>query len=166
MRLGLLAGERGETEDHTPQLVRNGEPCPGRPAQVKLPALRRITGRATIWGKPLQSIYKIVPADLWREAEASGVFHGSPADLADGFIHFSSAAQVEETAAKHFAGQRDLLLVRVDADALGSALKWECSRGGALFPHLYGALALNDVHSTEPLPLGEDGRHRFPSLAV
>ena len=114
----------------------------------------------------MPSIYKIVPADLWREAEASGVFHGSPVDLADGFIHFSTAAQVEETAAKHFAGQQNLLLVRVDADALGPALKWEPSRGGALFPHFYGALTLNSVHSTEPLPLGENGLHRFPPLAV
>jgi uncharacterized protein (DUF952 family) len=112
------------------------------------------------------SIYKIVPAELWREAEASGVFHGSPVDLADGFIHFSSAAQVEETAAKHFAGQQDLLLVRVDADTLGPALKWEPSRGGALFPHFYGALALESVRSTEPLPLGENGLHRFPRLTV
>jgi uncharacterized protein (DUF952 family) len=110
-------------------------------------------------------IYKIVPADLWREAEATGVFCGSPVDVADGFIHFSTAAQVEETAAKHFAGGRDLLLVRVDADALGPALKWEPSRGGALFPHLYGTLALENVHSWEPLPLAENGRHRFPSLA-
>jgi uncharacterized protein (DUF952 family) len=114
----------------------------------------------------MPSIYKIVPADLWRKAEASGVFHGSPVDLSDGFIHFSSAAQVEETAAKHFAGQQNLLLVRVDADALGPALKWEPSRGGALFPHFYGALALESVHSTEALPLGEDGLHRFPPLAV
>ena len=114
----------------------------------------------------MPSIYKIVPAGLWREAEASGVFHGSPVDLADGFIHFSSAAQVEETAAKHFAGQQDLLLVRVDADTLGPALKWEPSRGGALFPHFYGALALESVRSTEPLPLGENGLHRFPRLTV
>jgi uncharacterized protein (DUF952 family) len=113
----------------------------------------------------MPSIYKIVPAGLWREAEASGVFHGLPVDLADGFIHFSTAAQVEETAAKHFAGQRDLLLVCVDAETLGPALKWEPSRGGALFPHFYGALALNSVYSTEPLPVDHDGRHRFPPLA-
>jgi uncharacterized protein (DUF952 family) len=114
----------------------------------------------------MPSIYKIVPADLWREAEARGVFHGSAVDLADGFIHFSTAAQAEETAAKHFAGQQNLLLVRVDADTLGPALKWEPSRGGALFPHFYGALALNSVRSTEPLPLGENGLHRFPPLTL
>jgi uncharacterized protein (DUF952 family) len=109
-------------------------------------------------------IYKIVPDELWREAEATGVFRGAPADLADGFIHFSTAAQVEETAAKHFAGQDNLLLVRVEADALGTALKWEPSRGGALFPHLYAELVLANVHSVEPLPLDQLGRHRFAQL--
>ena len=76
-------------------------------------------------------VYKIAPAALWREAEAAGLFQGAPVDRADGFIHFSSGAQVAETAAKHFAGQADLLLVAVDAEALGPALKWEVSRGGA-----------------------------------
>jgi uncharacterized protein (DUF952 family) len=112
----------------------------------------------------MPSIYKIVPSALWREAEIAGVFRGAPVDLADGFIHFSTAEQVEETAAKHFAGQRDLLLVRVDTERLGDNLKWEASRGGALFPHLYAELSLRDVVGTEPLPLGEDGKHRFPPL--
>lgn len=112
----------------------------------------------------MPSIYKIVPAPLWREAEIAGVFRGAPVDLADGFIHFSAAAQVAETASKHFAGQRDLLLVRVDSERLGENLKWEVSRGGALFPHLYGELSLSDVAVTEPLPLGSDGLHRFPPL--
>lgn len=109
-------------------------------------------------------IYKICPAALWREAERDGVFAGAPVDTADGFIHFSTAAQVAETAAKHFAGARDLLLVRVDAAKLGERLKWEPSRGGALFPHLYGPLRLADVGKVEPLPLGADGRHEFPPL--
>ena len=88
----------------------------------------------------MPTLYKICAASLWREAERNGVFRGSGADLRDGFIHFSTAAQVTETAAKHFAGQDDLVLVRVDAARLGAALKWEPSRGGALFPHLYGDL--------------------------
>src|SRR5262245_28322855 len=110
------------------------------------------------------TIYKICPATLWREAERLGRFRGSAVDLRDGFIHFSTAAQVAETAAKHFAGQSDLLLVVVDGDALGPALKWEPSRGGALFPHLYGDLELTAVRKVEALPLGPDGHHVFSPL--
>ncbi len=84
---------------------------------------------------------------MWREAARDGVFRGAPIDLADGYIHFSTAAQVAETAARHFAGATDLVLVAVDAAALGDALRWEPSRGGALFPHLYGTLPLSAVHS-------------------
>jgi uncharacterized protein (DUF952 family) len=109
-------------------------------------------------------IYKIAPAALWRAAEKDGVFRGSAHDRRDGFIHFSTAEQAAETAAKHFAGQDDLLLIAVDAAALGDALKWEPSRGGALFPHLYGELALTAVRRITALPLGRDGRHRFPAL--
>lgn len=109
-------------------------------------------------------IYKICPAPLWRQAQADGVFRGAPVDLADGYIHFSTAQQVAETAAKHFAGQPDLVLIAVDAEKLGSALKWEPSRGGALFPHLYAPLELNAVARVAPLPLGENGRHIFPPL--
>ncbi len=109
-------------------------------------------------------LYKIAPASLWRQAEQEGVFRGSEHDKRDGFIHFSTPAQAAETAARHFAGQDDLLLIAVDAAALGDALKWEPSRGGALFPHLYGELALNAVHRIIALPLGSDGRHRFPPL--
>ncbi len=108
------------------------------------------------------TIYKICPAALWQAAERQGVFKGAPVDLSDGFIHFSTAEQVEETAARHFAGQNDLLLVSVDAARLGESLKWEPSRGGALFPHLYGDLALSAVTRVEPLPLGPDGRHVIP----
>ena len=108
-------------------------------------------------------IYKITPEAPWRAAEAAGVFAGAPVDLADGYIHFSTAAQARETAARHFAGQGDLLLVAVDDEALGAALKWEPSRGGALFPHLYGALPMAAVRAVHPLPLG-DGGHRFPAV--
>ena len=109
-------------------------------------------------------IYKIVSTDAWRAAEAAGVFAGAPVDLADGFIHFSTAAQVAETAAKHFAGQTDLLLVAIDGATLGDALKWELSRGGALFPHLYAPLDPRAAISVRPLPLGADGAHDFSGL--
>jgi uncharacterized protein (DUF952 family) len=112
------------------------------------------------------TIYKICPDALWREAENRGVFHGAAIDLQDGFIHFSTAGQVAETAAKHFAGAGDLLLIAVDAAALGGALRWEPSRGGALFPHLYGTLPLDAVRWVKPLALGDDGRHAFPELAL
>lgn len=109
-------------------------------------------------------IYKICPADLWQEALASGSFPGAPVDRQDGYIHFSTAAQVRETAEKHFAGQASLLLVAVDAARLGDALKYEASRGGALFPHLYAALPLDAVLWAKPLPLGPGGVHVFPDL--
>lgn len=109
-------------------------------------------------------IYKIATRDLWQEAEATGRFVGAPVDEADGFIHFSTAAQVRETAAKHFRGERDLVLVAVDPNRLGADLKYEVSRGGALFPHLYSALPLDAVVWTKPLPLAEDGGHAFPEL--
>ena len=110
------------------------------------------------------TIYKICETALWREAERKSVFTGAPIDIRDGYIHFSTAHQAVETAAKHFAGINNLLLVAVDADALGSALKWEPSRGGALFPHLYDALPLDAVLWTKPLPPGANGRHVFPEL--
>ena len=107
-------------------------------------------------------IYKICTASEWREAEQAGAYRGSAVDLKDGFIHFSTAEQAAETAAKHFAGQRDLVLIAVDADALGDKLKWEPSRGGALFPHLYGELSLKTVQRVDALPLDDTGRHVFP----
>ncbi|HLH92917.1 MAG TPA: DUF952 domain-containing protein [Xanthobacteraceae bacterium] len=109
-------------------------------------------------------IYKICPQTLWKEAERDGVFRGAPVDHADGFIHFSTAEQVRETAARHFAGAADLILLAVEAGRLGSALKWEPSRGGALFPHLYAELPLANVRWVKPLPLGPDGQHQFPPL--
>ncbi|MBI3563986.1 MAG: DUF952 domain-containing protein [Elusimicrobia bacterium] len=110
-------------------------------------------------------VYKICDAARWADAERAGSYAGSDADLRDGFIHFSTAAQAPETAARHFAGVSGLMLAAVDGDALGAALKWEPSRGGALFPHLYGALPTSAVLWTKPLPLGPDGRHAFPPLA-
>ncbi len=108
-------------------------------------------------------IYKIATQDEWTAAQAAGSFTGAPVDIADGFIHFSTAAQARETAAKHFAGAGNLLLVALDAGRLGDALKWEVSRGGDLFPHLYRPFALNEVLWTKPLPL-RDGVHDFDGL--
>ncbi|MGU9980828.1 DUF952 domain-containing protein [Phreatobacter sp. HK31-P] len=113
----------------------------------------------------MPTIYKISPREAWQQAEAAGRFTGAPVDVADGYIHFSTAAQARETAAKHFTGQADLVLVAVDADALGAALAWEPSRGGALFPHLYADLPMAAVRWVKPLPLGADGVHLFPAMA-
>src|SRR5690349_1287831 len=110
-----------------------------------------------------QPIFKICPRALWKQAEETGRFDGAPVDLADGFIHFSDAAQVRETAARHFAGVDDLLLIAVDPAPLGAELRWEPSRGGALFPHLYGSLPMSAVRHVAPLPLGADGAHAFPA---
>jgi uncharacterized protein (DUF952 family) len=110
-----------------------------------------------------KTIYKISTAALWQDAEAAGAFAGAPIDLADGFIHFSTAEQVQQTAALHFKGQADLVLAAIDATALGSALRYEPSRGGALFPHLYGKLPLSAVRWVRPLPLGPEGLS-FPEL--
>ena len=109
-------------------------------------------------------IYKIFRAPEWARLRENGTTPGAPIDVADGYIHFSTAAQAAETAAKHFAGQDNLFLIAVDADALGDVLKWEVSRGGAEFPHLYREMALSDVHWAQPLPL-VDGVHQFPAGA-
>jgi uncharacterized protein (DUF952 family) len=106
-------------------------------------------------------IYKLVSGSAWSEAAASGRFEGAAIDIADGFIHFSTGDTVRETAARHFRGQDDLVIVAVEAEGLGPALKWEVSRGGALFPHLYGPLEMAGVSWVRPLPLGPDG-HLFP----
>jgi uncharacterized protein (DUF952 family) len=107
-------------------------------------------------------IYKLFRGDEWAAARAGARFAGSPADLKDGFIHFSTAGQAAETAAKHFAGEAGLVLAEIDPARLPAPLKWEPSRGGALFPHLYGALPLSAVARTWVLALGPDGRHAFP----
>lgn len=98
----------------------------------------------------------------WNAAEKIGIFKGAPVDIEDGYIHFSTADQVVETAARHFAGQDDLLLVAVAAKVLGDTLTYEPSHGGQLFPHLYGELPLTAVITVEDLSLGTDGVHRFP----
>jgi uncharacterized protein (DUF952 family) len=110
-------------------------------------------------------IYKICDRAAWDAAARAGVYRGSEVDARDGFIHFSAAAQLGETAARHFAGQTDLMLVAVDGDALGTALKWERSRGGALFPHLYGALPVAAVRWAKPLADEVAGRRALPELA-
>ena len=113
-----------------------------------------------------KTIYKIVPASLWQKAKTAGIFEGAPIDLSAGFIHFSPAAQAKETAARHFSGQNDLILVAVDGEALGEALVYEPSRGGDLFPHLHAALPLSAVLWEKPLPLGADGAHQFPEMPL
>ncbi|HYD29308.1 MAG TPA: DUF952 domain-containing protein [Azospirillaceae bacterium] len=107
-------------------------------------------------------IYHMCRAEEWAAAQATGLYPGSSQDAADGFVHFSTAAQVVESAAKHRAGQTGLLLLAVDAGTLEPALRWEPSRGGQLFPHLYGPLPVPAVISVDPLPLGPDGHHVFP----
>lgn len=109
-------------------------------------------------------VYKILPSALWLEAEQLGVFKGAPIDLKDGYIHFSTAEQARETAAKHFKGQDNLLLAAFETDRMGETLKWEPSRGGALFPHLYAELPVSSASWVRPLPLGVDGEHVFPDL--
>lgn len=107
-------------------------------------------------------LYKVLSRDEWQKAEADGVFRGSGIDLSDGFIHLSSSEQVVDTVRLYFAGADDLVLVAVDADAVSETLKWEASRGGALFPHIYGDLPLSAVSAIHDLPL-VDGAHQFPS---
>lgn len=102
-------------------------------------------------------IYKIAERTAWDDALASGKYLGSADDNRDGFIHFSTAEQLAGTARKHFAGQLGLLLIAVDPAALGEALKWEASRGGALFPHLYAALPASAAVWVRDLPLASDG---------
>lgn len=111
-------------------------------------------------------VYKILTAQQWARFEEEGEFDGAPVDLADGFIHLSTGAQAPGTAAKHFAGQGGLVLVALDEDALFDGLRWEVSRGGDLFPHLYRKLFLDDVSWARLLRLGEDGAHVFPDEAT
>jgi uncharacterized protein (DUF952 family) len=107
-------------------------------------------------------IYKIASAELWETAGRAGRFDGSPIDLKDGFIHFSAGPQVAETAGRYFTGQDGLVLVAVAAERLGSALRWEPSRNGELFPHLYAPLEFSAVIWVKPMPVGKDGRHVLP----
>jgi uncharacterized protein (DUF952 family) len=112
----------------------------------------------------VRMIYKICPASAWREAERQGVYRGSADDTRDGFIHFSLASQVAETAKSHFFGQTGLFLIAVDADALGDALRWEPSRNDELFPHLYGELDLGAVTDVLDMRARSDGYHDIPDL--
>jgi uncharacterized protein (DUF952 family) len=112
----------------------------------------------------VRRIYKICPASAWREAERQGVYRGSADDARDGFIHFSLPAQLAGTAKKHFFGQTGLFLIEVDADALGKALRWERSRNGELFPHLYGELDLGAVTGVLSMRARSDGYHDLPEL--
>jgi uncharacterized protein (DUF952 family) len=113
----------------------------------------------------LSLIYKLLDRPAWDAALAEGVFTGSAVDLADGFIHFSTAAQAAETARRHFHGQIGLVLVAIKAEALGAALRWEPSRGGDLFPHLYGPMPTSAAVSARPLALGPDGAPDLGELA-
>jgi uncharacterized protein (DUF952 family) len=110
-------------------------------------------------------IYKILTRTEWLDALATGVFHGSAVDRADGFIHFSSASQASETARRHFHGQPDLVVLEVESERLGEALKWERSRGGELFPHLRGVLTCAQVILVRAAPLDEAGAPRLGPLA-
>jgi len=110
-------------------------------------------------------VFKIVDRHAWQRAEALGSFDGAPVDLRDGYIHLSAAHQVRETAAKHFRGQDDLLLVAYTSEVLGKDLRWEASRGGDLFPHLYGSLPTAKALWAKPLRLDADREHLFPDLS-
>lgn len=109
-------------------------------------------------------IYHMCRREEWTRARTQGDYRGSSQDIADGFIHFSTATQIRESAAKHRAGQVGLVLLAVDPAKVGDGLKWEASRGGALFPHVYGPLPLRAVIAATDLPLGDDGKHVFPVL--
>jgi uncharacterized protein (DUF952 family) len=118
-------------------------------------------GAAQISGVEVPVLYKIMSQQEWETAQANGIYEGSEVDRSDGFIHLSAAHQLRATAQKHFSGKADLLLVSVAEEVLGQSLKWEVSRGGDLFPHVYGALPLSAVSEVVPLPL-VDGVHQFP----
>jgi uncharacterized protein (DUF952 family) len=105
----------------------------------------------------MSRIYKLLGVADWGRAQDEGAFAGAGVDVADGYIHFSTAVQAQETARLHFAGRDDLVLLEVEADELGADLKWEPSRGGQLFPHLYGVLPIERVKTARTLVLGDDG---------
>jgi|SRR5579864_2497168 len=109
-------------------------------------------------------IYHMCPEEAWEAAVTAGEYAGTADDRRDGFLHFSTAAQIVESARRHRTGQSGLLLIAVDIERLGDRVKWEPSRGGDLFPHLYGALYPGEIVRIDPLPLGPDGEHIFPPL--
>ena len=110
-------------------------------------------------------IYKIFRSNEWEQLKAAGQTSGAPIDLHDGYIHFSTSSQAQETVDKHFAGADNLYVAAIDATKLGTSLKWEVSRGGAEFPHLYGKLNITDIEWCLPLPLVK-GRHEFPEKFI
>jgi uncharacterized protein (DUF952 family) len=110
-------------------------------------------------------IYHMCPAETWAAAIRAGRYEGTQDDRRDGFIHFSTAEQLPESARRHRSGQSGLVLIAVESARLGTRLRWEKSRGGALFPHLYGRLDPHEASAVTPLPLGPDGEHVFPPLA-
>ena len=123
---------------------------------------RRLTLQKAQGITRLMLIYKIFRPHEWADMQTAGKTTGAPVDVADGYVHFSTAEQASETAAKHFAGESDLVLLSVETDTLGDDVRWEVSRGGALFPHLYREFRMEDVVQSWPLPL-EDGVHVFPA---
>lgn len=159
MRPLKCAGRADTVAPHEPKNDKNSRAIPGDDRHHAGMA-RPNFGTGTI----VRMIYKICPASAWREAERQGVFRGSAVDIRDGFIHFSTAAQVAETARKHFFGQTGLFLIAVDADALGDALRWETSRNDELFPHLYGELDLGAVTGVLNMRARSDGYHDIPEL--
>jgi uncharacterized protein (DUF952 family) len=110
-------------------------------------------------------ILKILRPSEWADFQQTSELHGSDVDISDGFIHLSTPAQVAETARKHFSGEDGLTLIAIDPEALGDALKWEPSRGGALFPHFYGVMKMPHILWAEPFPTGPDGKHVLPDRA-
>lgn len=118
----------------------------------------------TFHAEGVTTIYRLLRAPDYREARALGTFRGSEHDLRDGFIHFSAAHQVAETAAKHYTAERDLVLLFVDVRSIEGSLRWEVSRNGERFPHLYAELSFDAVRRVETVELDEGGRHRFPPL--
>jgi uncharacterized protein (DUF952 family) len=110
-------------------------------------------------------IYHMCPAEAWQEAVTAGRYMGTEDDRRDGFLHFSTATQIADSARRHRAGEPGLVLVAVDAERLGDRLRWEKARDGALFPHLYGPLFPHETAAVAPLPLGPDGEHVFPALS-
>ena len=136
----------------------------GRRPTPEFPGKSQKTQRQAGNAGYVRTIYKITPASAWREAERQGVYKGSADDLRDGYIHFSTASQVAETARKHYFGQTGLFLIAIDADALGDALRWEASRNDELFPHLYGELDLGAVTAILDMRARSDGTHDIPEL--
>ncbi|MDF1843500.1 MAG: DUF952 domain-containing protein [Rubripirellula sp.] len=133
----------------------------GKTQQPEQAATNEMTQPSSEQSAPA-TLYKVLSADAWQQAELDGTFRGVGIDLEDGFIHLSAPDQVKEVVANFFANQDGLVLVSLDGDRLGESLRWEASSDGVLFPHVYGDIPLQAVKSVDPLPLGEDNVHQFP----